>query len=217
MRGNKYGVRGLSSVHLERGLVYFWVPPVSLQRAGIFKRKYLGRDFRAAVDKACDWNVKLDAYRVSIHGVKLTLNNIAPGTVGHLVRQFEVSPRYARYSYRTRQDYSWMYRSTEVQTLDDDQMFGERRASKVTRQLAYTLYEKNVVIRGNDSEIRPCLLGQLPFGTDCSNIPRLAPIRLQTSISFHPLRDVSAGPTISSTASSRRRRSSAFRRLVAAP
>ena len=151
MRGNKYGVRRLSGVHLEKGLVYFWVPPVSLQRAGTFKRKYLGRDFRVAVDKARDLNVKLDAYRVSNYGVKLTLTNIDPGTVGYLVREFEFSPRYARYSYRTRQDYSWMYRSIEVQSLEDDQMFGEMRASEITRQFAYALYEKNVVIRGHDS------------------------------------------------------------------
>jgi integrase len=44
-----------------------------------------------------------------------------------------------------------MYRSIEVQTLDCNQMFGEMKASEITRQLAYALYEKNVLLRGHDS------------------------------------------------------------------
>jgi integrase len=124
---------------------------VSLQKAGIFKHKTLGIDLDIAVDKARDWNAKLQAYRVSVHGIRPKLKTIGPGTVGDLVRQFEVSPRYARYSYRTRQDYTWMYRSIEVQTLGRDQLFGEMTASEITRQFAYTLYERNVVLRGHDS------------------------------------------------------------------
>jgi integrase len=151
MRRNKYGVRGLSGVRLKRGLVYFWVPPISLQRAGIFKHKTLGTDFEIAVAKARDWNTKLEAYRVATNGVRPTLATVNSGTVGHLVRQFEASPRYARYSDRTQQDYSWMYRSIEVQSLDRDQMFGAMMASKITRQFAYALYEKNVLLRGHDS------------------------------------------------------------------
>ena len=71
MRKNKHGVRGLSGVRLERGLVYFWVPPISLQKAGIFKHKTLGTDFEIAVGKARDWNAKLEAYRVAMNGVIL--------------------------------------------------------------------------------------------------------------------------------------------------
>jgi hypothetical protein len=70
MRSNKYGVRGLSGVRLKRGLVYFWIPPVSLQKVGIFKHKTLGTDFNAAVVKARDWNAKLEAYRSTVKGVK---------------------------------------------------------------------------------------------------------------------------------------------------
>ena len=39
MRCNKYGIRGLKSVQRKRGVVYFWVPPLSLQRVGAFKHK----------------------------------------------------------------------------------------------------------------------------------------------------------------------------------
>jgi integrase len=151
MRPNKYGVRGLSGVRLKSGLTYFWVPPMSLQKAGIFKYKTLGTDFDAAVAKACDWNAKLESYRCAIKGIKARLTTIIPGTVGDLVRQFEASPRYARYSQRTQQDYSWMYRSIEAQSLDGKRMIGEIKASEITRQLAYALYEKNVLLRGHDS------------------------------------------------------------------
>jgi hypothetical protein len=38
MRTNKYGVRGLKGVQLKNRFVYFWTPPVSLQKAGICER-----------------------------------------------------------------------------------------------------------------------------------------------------------------------------------
>ena len=151
MRPNKYGVRGLSGVHLKRGIVYFWIPPVSLQKAGIFKHKALGTDFDSAVAQARDWNTKLEAHCTAVKGVKPRLTTVSTGTVGYLVRQFEASPRYARYSYRTQQDYAWMYRSIEAQTSDGKQMFGQMKASDVTRQHAYDLYERNVTLRGHDS------------------------------------------------------------------
>jgi integrase len=151
MRSNKYGVRGLKGVRLKRGIIYFWTPPVALQKLGIFRHKTLGLDCVTAIAKARDWNFKVDAYRVSINGIKPRLTTTHPGTVAFLVRQFEASPRYARYSYRTQQDYSWMYRSIETQTLVRNQMFGGMKASGVTRQVAYSLYEQNVQIRGHDS------------------------------------------------------------------
>jgi integrase len=150
MRSNKYGVRGLSGVQLKRGLVYFWIPPVSLQKAGIFRHKTLGTNFDTAAAKARDWNTKLEAYRVAVRRTKPRLTAVASGTVGCLVRQFEASPRYAGYSHRSQQDYAWMYRSIEVQILNGAP-FGEMKASDVTRQLAYALYEQNVIARGHDS------------------------------------------------------------------
>ena len=44
-----------------------------------------------------------------------------------------------------------MYRSIEVQTVVGHETFGEMKASEVTRQLAYALYEQNVLLRGHDS------------------------------------------------------------------
>ena len=43
-----------------------------------------------------------------------------------------------------------MYRSIEVQTVVGHETFGEMKASEVTRQLAYALYEQNVLLRGHD-------------------------------------------------------------------
>jgi hypothetical protein len=103
------------SAHVKGQLRYFWIPPVSLQRARIFRHKSLGTDFETAIAKARDWNAKLAAYRVAINGTRPKLTTIEEGTVGYLVRQFEASPRFARYAFRTQQDYSWMYRDVETQ------------------------------------------------------------------------------------------------------
>jgi integrase len=151
MRTNKYGVRGLKGVELEKGLVYFWTPPVSLQKAGIFQYKTLGIDFTIAVAKAHDWNAKLEAYRRAINGIRPTLATVNPMTVGFLVRQFEASPKFARYSRVTQQDYSNIFRNVETQTVDDQRMFGEVKISEVTKQLAYAIYEQNVINHGHDS------------------------------------------------------------------
>jgi hypothetical protein len=148
---NKYGIRGLKCVRLNGRPVYCWTPPRSLQKAGAFKYRYLSSNFDAAVVKAKDWNEKLEAYRAAHSGIKPALGSIKPGTVGHLVRVFEGSPRFARYSLRTQQDYSWMYRSIESQFIQVGHMFGELKISEVTRQLAYEVYEQNVLKRGHDS------------------------------------------------------------------
>jgi integrase len=151
MRTNKFGVRGLKCLLIKGRSVYFWIPPVSLQKLGIFKHKTLGTDFNAAVTQANNWNAKLNVYRVARDGIRPELANIKPGTVGHLVRQFEASPRFARYSLRTQQDYSWMYRAIECQPMQGGRPFGEFAIREVTRQIAYALYEQNVFQRGHDS------------------------------------------------------------------
>lgn len=151
MRVNKFGIRGLKCVLIKGRPTYFWTPPVSLQKLGIFKHKTLGTVFDAAVAQANHWNAKLNAYRNAHDGIRLTLTCIKPGTVAHLVRQFEASPRFARYSMRTQQDYSWMYRAIECQSIKSSAMFGEFGISEVTRQMAYALYEQNVFQRGHDS------------------------------------------------------------------
>lgn len=150
MRTNKFGVRGLKCVQLNGVPVYFWTPPVSLQKQRIFKHKSLGTDFATAVVQANDWNARLEAYRLAHNSIRAELINIKPGTVGDLIRQFEASPRFAQYSLRTRQDYSWMYRAVECQIIRCNGMFGKLTVSEVTRQLAYAIYEQNVADHGHD-------------------------------------------------------------------
>jgi len=163
MRTNRYGVRGLKGVQLKRGYFYFWTPPVSLQKAGIFHHKSLGVDYEIAVAKARDWNAKLSAYRIAVNGRKRALTTIRPMTVGYLVRQFEASPRFARYSFRTQQDYSWIYRKVEAQLVDGHRMFGDMKMSEISRQIAYAIYEKNVREHGHDSTNKSMGAWQVAF------------------------------------------------------
>jgi integrase len=151
MRANRYGIRGLKGIQLKRGFVYFWTPPISLQKAGVFQHKTLGTDFGVAVAKAHDLNSKLETYRRARNGIKPVLATIIPMTVGFLVRQFEASPKFARYSRVTRQDYSNIYRNAETQFVNDQRMFGDVKLSEVTKQLAYSVYEQNVIDHGHDS------------------------------------------------------------------
>jgi hypothetical protein len=151
MRTNRYGVRGLKGVQLKRRFVYFWDPPVSLQRRKVFRFTTLGTDFDVAVDKAKQLNSKLDAYRAAVRGTKPVLLTITPMTVAYLFRQFEVSPRFARYASRTRGDYSSAYRGLETFMIGGDRMFGETKIAEVTRKLAYSIYEQYVLRHGNDS------------------------------------------------------------------
>ena len=151
MRKNKFGIRGLQRSQRKDGPVYFWIPPVSLQKAGIFKHKTLGGQFDKAKKEARMWNQRLAEYRLRNNAPRPVLAHIKLGTVGDLVRQFERSPKFARYALRTQQDYSWMFRSIECQSVHGNRMFGHLNLSEVTRQLAYTLYEENVSLRGSAS------------------------------------------------------------------
>jgi integrase len=151
MRVNKYGIRGLKGVQLKRGFVYFWVPPVSLQKDGTFHYATLGTDFPTAVAMAQEWNAKLDVHRgVSIR-TKVALGVIKPMTVAYLFRNFEISPRFSRYALRTRQDYSCFYRHAETTLTDNGIVFGDFNVSTVTKPVAYSIYEQYVVAHGNDS------------------------------------------------------------------
>ena len=70
MRVNKFGIRGLKCVLIKGRPTYFWTPPVSLQKLGIFKHKTLGTVFDAAVAQANHWNAKLNAYRNAHDGIQ---------------------------------------------------------------------------------------------------------------------------------------------------
>jgi hypothetical protein len=156
MRSNKFGVRGLKSVQFKRGLVYFWVPPVSRQKAGVFRHTTLGSDFAAAVAKARDWNTSLDKHRGVVNCIGPTLGPIVPMpivpmSVADLFRKFEISRRFSRYAIRTCQDYSCFYRHIETNRAEDGRLLGELRFSEATRQIAYSIYEKYVVDHGSES------------------------------------------------------------------
>jgi hypothetical protein len=136
---------------------------VSLQKAGIFHHKTLGMDFDIAATRARHWNAKLKAHRLSVNGVKPTLSVINLMSVAYLLREFEASPRFARYSPRTREDYSYIYRHVETHIIDGQRMFDVVPISEVTRQMVYTLYEKYVTAHGNDSTNKTTTACQAAF------------------------------------------------------
>jgi integrase len=163
----------LKSVQFKGGLVYFWDPPVSLQKAGVFHHTTLGSDFAAAVAKARDWNTSLDKHRGVVNCIA---RPIIPMSVADLFRKFEISPRFSRYAIRTCQDYSCFYRHIETNRAEDGRLLGELRFSEVTRQVAYSIYEKYVVDYGSGSAnkaMSACQAafnyGMLKFGEITSN------------------------------------------------
>ena len=97
MRMNRYGIRGLKGVQLKSCFVYFWTPPISLQKRRIFRFTTLGTDFAVAVAKARALNSELEIYRNAASPSKPILYTITPMTVAYLFREFEASPRFARY------------------------------------------------------------------------------------------------------------------------
>jgi integrase len=164
MRPNKFGIRGLKSVWLKGRFVYFWVPPVSLQKAGLFRHTTLGTDFDTAVSKARLWNERLDAHRGVINRERLTLGTIIPMTVADLFRKHERSPRFAQYVPRTQQDYACFYRIIETLRTEDGSLFGNLKLSAVTKQIAYSIYEQYVIAHGNDSANKAMSACQAAFG-----------------------------------------------------
>jgi integrase len=151
VRTNKFGIRGLKSVRVKGRLVYFWGPPVSLQKRGIFQNKTLGTDFDIAAAKAREWNVKLDAHRGIAGPAPPALGQIMPKTVADLFQKFEASPRFQKYVLRTRQDYACFYRHIEIARIDNGTMFGHLKLCEVTKQIAYSIYESYVLVHGHDS------------------------------------------------------------------
>jgi hypothetical protein len=164
MRPNKFGVRGLKSVWLKGRFVYFWVPPVSLQRAGIFRHTTLSTDFDAAVAKARALNERLDSHRDEKTPARPTLGPIIPMTVADLFRKYESSPRFGCYVPRTRQDYSCFYRLIERTVTNDGVMFGNLNFLSITKQTSYHIYEQYVRAHGHDSANKAMSACQSAFG-----------------------------------------------------
>jgi hypothetical protein len=127
------------------------MPPVSLQKAGVFRHTTLGTDFDIAQAKARQWNIKRDEYRGVNNCAKPALGLVIPMMVADLFRKYELSPRLTWYVLRTRQDYACFYRLIETTLTEDGLLFGNRKLSAVTRQIAYSIYEQYVLAHGRDS------------------------------------------------------------------
>jgi integrase len=134
--------RYLKSRQWKRGVGFYWDPPASLKRAGIFKFVTLSSDLGRAVNEASIWNKRLDDYRNRMakpSGPYLPL--VRPMTAAYIARRFEASAKFARYSKSVQYDYMRSYRRTEVHKVDSRAMFGDLKIKQITRQVAYRLYE----------------------------------------------------------------------------
>src|SRR5438309_709288 len=101
MRKNRSGIPYFRAVPSASGFKYYWLPPKALWKARIFRFVTLGTDLNRAKAEANQWNKKLDAYYVVVHGKQACLECIKPMTAGFIVRSFEASSKFSRYSART--------------------------------------------------------------------------------------------------------------------
>lgn len=131
----------------------------------------LGPDFRLAVAEANEWNRKLDEYRLSVHGQKPRLNKARPMSAADIARRYESSPRFALYRERTRQDYASCYWRLETLQFDGRRMFGDVDVSKITRKMAYGIYEHHLMTGGYDSANKTMTAWQAVFKYATLKIP----------------------------------------------
>jgi integrase len=143
MRTNGHGIRYLKR-HSRRGSsvsYYYWNPPAFARHFHGFEVVSLGTDRDVAIRDTARLNARLDKYLAAKFGRKEQLSGIKPLTVGWLARTFEASPKFQRYSFSTRKEYSRIYRQTEILRYGDQAMFGNLSLHHVTHQLAYRIYE----------------------------------------------------------------------------
>jgi integrase len=174
MRSNKFGVRHLSGYNQNGRYTYFWIAPIALQRARVFRSVTLGTDFQLAKAKAAELNRRLDEYRIRVHGLKPKLETIKPMSVGYLFRLFEASPKFARYSERSRQDYPYIYRRLETRQLANRGMFGDVKIRNVTRQMAYAIYEGCIANHGFESAKKMMTACQAAFKYATFRLPNIS-------------------------------------------
>jgi integrase len=171
MRPNGNGVRYFKA-HAPNGkLTYYWIPPKSLWKAGIFRFVTLGREFTTAIAEAKQWNKKLDAYYVSIRGRRPHLETVRPMSAAFIARSFEASFKFSKYSERTKEEYPRMYRRIEIFKSDGNRMFGDFHVSEITRQVVYSIYEHHVQHHGLENANRIMSAWQAAFKYATLKIP----------------------------------------------
>lgn len=142
MRPNRHGIRHLKSYTYKDGhTVYWWAPPTAARGNSEFKLRTLGGDREQAVRKANALNHKLEKYIDAISD-RERLTRIEPKSTAWLARTFEGSPKFLRYAKCTQDEYSRLYRKTELFRVRGKQYFGNLPFKKVTNQVAYGLYEQ---------------------------------------------------------------------------
>lgn len=153
MKNNKFGVLRMHAHRRNSGdLTYFWKPSKLAFRARAFRNVTLGTDLNLAVGRATALNEQLQLWE-SKTSPRPKLLTPKPKSVAYLFRLFEASPKYARYSHRWQQDAHWMLRKLELRLIAG-QMFGDMKIDRVTRKMAYGLYEDCIAEHGVESANR---------------------------------------------------------------
>ena len=78
MRPNRNGVPYFKAHKPNGKLAYYWIPPKSLWKAGIFRFVTLGSDYALAITEAKQWNKKLDAYYSCVRKAPQRLGPVKP-------------------------------------------------------------------------------------------------------------------------------------------
>lgn len=153
MRANKFGVTRMhAQMRADGELIYYWKPSKLAFRAGAFRNITLGTDLNVAIGRATVLNEQLQSWEAKRKPIP-KLRTPKPKSVAYLFRLFEASPKYARYSQRWQQDAHWMLRRLEVHVIDGG-LFGDTKIDRVTRKIAYALYEDCIAEHGVESANR---------------------------------------------------------------
>lgn len=132
MRENKYGARHVHAIDRKGKATYYWIPPISLWKSGIFRFVTLGPDLPTALREAAAWNEKLHAFYGRRYGIRARLVDAKPMTAAFIAREFEKSVKFAKYSPRSRKDYASTYRRIEVFEFDGGRIFGDLHIDEIT-------------------------------------------------------------------------------------
>jgi integrase len=140
MRRNGNGIRHFVVRTFDTGkTVYYWLPPAYARQRG-FHHTTLGTDRKRALELCAKYNSEIERYLPENMRVRV-LATAKPGSAAWLARSFEASAKYSRYSSRTRQDYTGLYRRLEMFVCDGGELFGNTKVTAVTKQLVHSIYE----------------------------------------------------------------------------
>ncbi len=173
MRRNENGIPHLKRKTFGSGRnLYFWNPPAYARKTGLFHFTTLGDDFQVARKQAKKLNSQIEPYLPAYRRI-VVLERAEANSAAWLARSFEASPKYAKYSARTRKDYSRLFRRLEVFVCDGGELFGNLKVVSVTKHLAHSIYEHHSTRSGFGTANKMATAWQAAFKYGTHRIPEL--------------------------------------------